>query len=110
MRLYQLPIPILDNQGVAYSPATREAFLAAVLRECGGYTLSGETWHGAWRDPSSGIVYTDRVLLLQFAMDKPVKVNRIVHDFRRLFPDQLCAMVADLGVVTFHNLKQEERA
>ena len=110
MRLYQIPLPILDNAGTEYTELARKNFLSVVLHHAGGYTLLPEA-EGAWRDNETGKTYYDAVTPVQFALDDGAWKGRVIlAAFHQCFPDQLCAMVADLGEVTFHTLKQEEHA
>lgn len=63
MILYQVQIPIVDNQGKAYDHTT---FKGELVRRFGGYTCF---WaQGSWRD-DSGKVYNDPQIVYQIATD-----------------------------------------
>ena len=110
MRLYQIPLPIFHNDGSGAGNA-RKRFLDRLLGYCGGYTLLPVA-NGAWQDPATGKVYREPVEPVQFAYDAATlpacTFAAILQSFQDCYPDQICAMVADLGEVTFHTFKQEE--
>lgn len=104
MRLYQIPLPVLSNNGTSYPKNTHEAFLADVGHIAGGYTHITCPVEGVWRDPKTGLLYEDSVTLLQVACEL-VELSAIKDVFKHAFPDQLELMYADIGSVNFIRLK-----
>lgn len=100
-RLYQIPVPIADNDGKAYDKRRVTAFRRALLTICGGYTLLPPS-QGAWQDEQTGQTFYDAVEPVQFACE-PRYIETVLAALRREYPDQLCVMVAELGAVEFHD-------
>lgn len=60
-------LPVADNEGVSTHVAFGVA-QAAMLDAFGGYTES-LIHHGVWRDPASGVTYSDNVIRFDIAAD-----------------------------------------
>jgi hypothetical protein len=102
MRLYQIPLPVVSNNGTPYG--THHAFLARVAEIAGGYTRITGPIDGVWRDPKTGAVYSEAVTLLQVACEL-VELSAIKDAFKYSFPDQIELMYSDIGSVNFIRLK-----
>lgn len=76
MTLYEMLLPVADNDGRAFEHGTRDAFLARVLDIAGGYTLCPEV-KGAWR--FAGRDYIESMTPLRVACDRS-QIEAIAKD------------------------------
>lgn len=100
MRLYEIILPVLDNQG----QPTREAhaaFRSRLRSLSGGFTYSNVS--GEWTD-DQGQVFTDDSIAYRFAEPESrqasTAIPHIVSLAARLFPDQLAIFWAQVGDAT----------
>lgn len=85
MRLFEVQAPT-DN------PAALAAFETELLDLFGGF--SSRTVIGAWRDPSDGRVYDERMKVYHVAYDGEPALTNMVFDH---FPGERAVFVAEIG-------------
>lgn len=92
MNLYEITLPIEDNQGASLKEA-HAAFTARLLATFGGFT--SHCVHGAWTD-DEGRVYFDKSIAYRVAhlTDRRRSLGYMAKD---LFPDQEAFFLAHLG-------------
>lgn len=91
---YTVYIPVTDNAGVSTIDA-RNAFERSLLDLFGGFTLDPFEKVGAWRDPESGTLYTDKIVSYQVALAPERYIGELVPLVKKLKTDtrQECVYV-----------------
>jgi|SRR6478609_1959042 len=83
MKLWEILIPVRDNEGNAYPEGTREHFLELLLQNVGGYSI-GTTYRGAWRD-ESGITQEEYMLPVRIALEDDMNIEYWVNHVGYIF-------------------------
>ncbi len=95
MNVYQIAVPETANDGLASYHDAQDTFETMILVRAGGYTDLGVRV-GAWKDPSDGKVYKERMRWYQVACE-PGDWNVVIEYAFDLFPDQVAFFVAQVG-------------
>lgn len=93
-RLFEIALPTFKNDGGSYAIAHAK-YRAWLLQQFSGYTMLPAA-NGAWRDPASGRVYRDRMIVYRVlwpCTDEPDLLSRAFE----LFPDQIALYVSKIG-------------
>ena len=97
MKLYQILLPVFDNDGAEIWGA-HVAWRQYVLNLVGGYTQQGVS-SGLWQDRKSNHVHTDELVTYQVATTREMWRLCVAKAFE-LWPDQKAIMWAELGDAT----------
>ena len=100
MKLYQLTLPVLDNQGHSMVSAI-DALDAYTLEVVGGCSRSGGI-SGLWRDQHNDKVYADQLVAWHIATAETVFRLVLAKAFE-LWPDQLAIFWAQIGTATIEH-------
>jgi hypothetical protein len=91
MKLYQINVPLDDNDGRPYD---HTAWRAQLLRTFGGYTMSGAC--GAWRN-GGGRDFYDSLTVYHIATDDQAALETMILQFPRYFEGQEACFWACIG-------------
>jgi hypothetical protein len=101
MRLYEILVPVLTNDGKSTHGA-RLAFEGELVRLSGGYTRL-EPVEGAWVEEPGGGVQVETMQPYRFTGEPGTTVCMdVLAAAMRLFSDQKAVFIADLGEAMIH--------
>lgn len=96
----QVLIPVVDNDGRAFTGEDHTAFEVVLVDRFGGFTLYPSTAVGGWKD-ASGVLFTDRTRMYGIAVASITDGAKIadVVTFAKAHYRQLAIFVRYLGLV-----------
>jgi hypothetical protein len=96
----QVLIPVVSNDGRAFSAEDHAAFEAVLVDHFGGFTLYPSTAIGGWKD-ADGVLYTDRTRVYGIAVASLADGGNVrsVVTFAMSHYAQLAIFVRYLGLV-----------
>lgn len=98
--LFEIALPVKANDGADYAEALA-AWEERALAVAGGFTRLPDA-DGAWRDPSDGKVYRDRMRGYRVMCNRR-EFTSLTYDAFRLFPDQVAIFTATIGSATVYD-------
>lgn len=99
MKLFEIALPVFENNGRSYE-ASLLAWEELALERAGGFTRRPDGV-GQWGDCDRGRIYEDVMRPYHVACSAETMAALLADAFK-LFPDQVAIFVAEIGTATIH--------